>query len=172
MELFLTQHALSQGSLHYSLATLGYRKRNTYGVETFIPLRDLYHFASQFAAFNPVFCVISSHDLRQITTAIHINKEMMDFTPQNRGKWITPLPSTNRINNTRITHPILNLIATLPSMIQINNRGEGKEQYKRLCIRNGIKQNTKWHATKQEMTQQKKRISFTDALSFIVMRCD
>ena len=37
---------------------------------------------------------------------------------------------------------------------------------------NGRKQNTKWHETKQEMTQQKKRISFTDALSFIVMRCD
>ena len=35
-----------------------------------------------------------------------------------------------------------------------------------------MKQNTKWNTTKQEMTQQKKRISFTDALSFIVMRCD
>ena len=74
----------------------------------------------------------------------------MDFTPQNKGEWIV----------------------TLPSMIRINNRGEGKEQYKRLGSRNGIKQNTKWNATKQEMTQQKKRISFTDALSFIVMRCD
>ena len=38
--------------------------------------------------------------------------------------------------------------------------------------RDSMKQNTKWHATKQEMTQQKKRISFTDALSFIVIRCD
>jgi len=38
--------------------------------------------------------------------------------------------------------------------------------------RNDIKQNKKWHEIKQEMTQQKKRISFTDALSFIVMRCD
>ena len=37
---------------------------------------------------------------------------------------------------------------------------------------NGIKQNKKWHTTKQKMTQQKKRISFADALSFIVMRCD
>ncbi|WP_278526260.1 hypothetical protein, partial [Segatella salivae] len=63
-------------------------------------------------------------------------------------------------------------IATLPSTIRINNRGEGKEQYKRLGIRNDIKQNTKWQETKQEMTQQKKRISFTDALSFIFMRCD
>ena len=27
---------LTQGSLHYRLATLGYQKRNTYGVETFI----------------------------------------------------------------------------------------------------------------------------------------
>ena len=96
----------------------------------------------------------------------------MHFTPQNKGEWIVTLPSTNRLNNTRITHPILNLIVTSPSMIQINNRGEGKEQYKRLGSRNGIKQNKKWHATNQEMTQQKKRISFTDALSFIVMRCD
>ena len=38
--------------------------------------------------------------------------------------------------------------------------------------RNGMPQNTKWNETKQEMTQQKKRISFADALSFIVMRCD
>ena len=96
----------------------------------------------------------------------------MHFTPQNRGEWIVTLPSTNRLNNTRIIHPILNLIVTSPLMIRINNRGEGKEQYKWLGSRNGIKQNTKWNATKQEMTQQKKRISFTDALSFIVMRCD
>ena len=37
MALFPTQHTLTQGSLHYRLATLGYQKRNTYGVETFIP---------------------------------------------------------------------------------------------------------------------------------------
>jgi len=96
----------------------------------------------------------------------------MDFTPQNKGEWIVTLPSTNRIDNTRITHPILNLIVTSPSTNRINNRGERKEQYKRLGSRNGIKQNTKWNATKQEMTQQKKRISFTDALSFIFIRCD
>ena len=35
MALFPTNHALTQGSLHYRLATLGYRKRNTDGVETF-----------------------------------------------------------------------------------------------------------------------------------------
>jgi len=34
--LFPTNHMLTQGSLHYRLATLGYQKRNTYGVETFI----------------------------------------------------------------------------------------------------------------------------------------
>ena len=34
MALFHAQHTLSQGSLHYRLATLGYQKRNTYGVET------------------------------------------------------------------------------------------------------------------------------------------
>ena len=44
-----------------------------------------------------VFCIISSHDLRQITTATHANKETMDFTPQNRGKWITPLPFNKSI---------------------------------------------------------------------------
>jgi len=130
MALFPANHALSQGSLHYSLATLGYRKRNTYSVETFISLRDLYHFASQFASFYLVFCIISSHDLRQITTAIHINKEMMHFTPQNKGEWIATLPSTNRIDNTRIIHPILNLIVTFLSTNRINNRGKGKEQYK------------------------------------------
>lgn len=35
-----------------------------------------------------------------------------------------------------------------------------------------MQQNKKWNETNLEMTQQKKRISFTDALSFIVMRCD
>ena len=148
MALYPANHTLTQGSLHYHLATLGYRKRNTDGVETFISLRDLYHFASQFAAFYPVVCIISSHDLRQITTAIHANNEMMHFTPQNKGKWIVTLPLTNRLNNTRITHPILNLIITFLSTNRINNRGEGKEQYKRPGSRNGIKQNTKWNATK------------------------
>ena len=36
MPLFLANHTLTQGSLHYRLATLGYQKRNTYGVETYI----------------------------------------------------------------------------------------------------------------------------------------
>ena len=36
MALFPTQYTLTQGSLRYRLATLGYRKRNTYGVEIFI----------------------------------------------------------------------------------------------------------------------------------------
>ena len=36
MALFPTNHMLPQGSLHYRLATLGYRKRNTDGVDTFI----------------------------------------------------------------------------------------------------------------------------------------
>ncbi|ERJ99548.1 hypothetical protein [Segatella salivae] len=34
--LFPAQHTLTQGSLHYGLATLGYQRRNTYGVETCI----------------------------------------------------------------------------------------------------------------------------------------
>ena len=37
MALFPTNHTLTQGSLHYRLATLGYRKRNTYGVDMVIP---------------------------------------------------------------------------------------------------------------------------------------
>ena len=68
-----------------------------------------------------VFCIISSHDLRQIITATHANNEMMHFTPQNKGKWIAPLPPTNRINNTHIIHLILNLIAPLPSTNRLNN---------------------------------------------------
>ena len=36
MALFPTNHTLTQGSLHYRLATLGYQKRNTDGVETCI----------------------------------------------------------------------------------------------------------------------------------------
>ncbi len=37
MALFPTQYTLTQGSLHYRLATLGYQKRNTYGVDMVIP---------------------------------------------------------------------------------------------------------------------------------------
>ena len=37
MALFPTNYTLTQGSLHYRLATLGYRKRNTYGVDMVIP---------------------------------------------------------------------------------------------------------------------------------------
>ena len=36
MALFPIQHTLTQGSQHYRLATLGYQKHNTYGVEIFI----------------------------------------------------------------------------------------------------------------------------------------
>ena len=40
MALFPTNHTLTQGSLHYRLATLGYQKRNTYGVETCVSWCD------------------------------------------------------------------------------------------------------------------------------------
>ena len=40
MALFLTQHTQTQGSLHYRLATLGYQKRNTYGVDTCVSWCD------------------------------------------------------------------------------------------------------------------------------------
>ena len=36
MALFNTHHTLTQGNLHYRSATLGYQKRNTDGVETYI----------------------------------------------------------------------------------------------------------------------------------------
>ena len=36
MALFHAQYPLTQGSLHYRLATLGYQKRNTYGVDMYI----------------------------------------------------------------------------------------------------------------------------------------
>ena len=42
MPLFPAQHTLTQGSLNYCLATLGYQKRNTYGVETCIFRYDLF----------------------------------------------------------------------------------------------------------------------------------
>ena len=48
MALFPTNHTLTQGSLHYRLATLGYQKRNTYGVETFISYHDSHFFAPEF----------------------------------------------------------------------------------------------------------------------------
>ena len=42
MALFPTNHTLTQGSLHYRLATLGYQKHNTYGVDMYISQRVLY----------------------------------------------------------------------------------------------------------------------------------
>ena len=48
MALFPIQHALTQGSLHYRLATLGYQKRNTYGVEIFNPQHELRFLMSEF----------------------------------------------------------------------------------------------------------------------------
>ena len=44
MALFSTNHTLTQGSLHYRLATLGYQKQNPYGVRLSheLPLRPLF----------------------------------------------------------------------------------------------------------------------------------
>ncbi len=36
MALFHAQSTLPRGSLHYRLATLGYQKHNTYGVEMYL----------------------------------------------------------------------------------------------------------------------------------------
>ena len=45
MALFHAHHTLTQGSLHYRLATLVYQKRNTYGVETCIFRYDFFRFS-------------------------------------------------------------------------------------------------------------------------------
>ena len=50
MALLPTNHTLTQGSLHYRLATLGYRKRNTDGVETYISQYELRYLAPGFMA--------------------------------------------------------------------------------------------------------------------------
>ena len=46
MALFHAQYQLTQGSLHYRLATLGYQKRNTDGVEIFIFRYDFFRFTT------------------------------------------------------------------------------------------------------------------------------
>ena len=43
MALFPKQYTLTQGSLHYRLATLGYQKRNTYGIEKSVLIYYLWH---------------------------------------------------------------------------------------------------------------------------------
>jgi len=40
MALFHANHTLTRGSLHYRLATPGYQKHNTYGVETCVSWCD------------------------------------------------------------------------------------------------------------------------------------
>ena len=41
MALFHVHHTLTQGSLHYRLATLGYQRYNAYTVEKAVLLHDL-----------------------------------------------------------------------------------------------------------------------------------
>ena len=41
MALFHAHHTLTQGSLHYRLATLGYQRYNAYSVEKVVLLHDL-----------------------------------------------------------------------------------------------------------------------------------
>ena len=41
MALFHAQHTLTQGSLHYRLATLGYQRYNAYSVAKVVLLYDL-----------------------------------------------------------------------------------------------------------------------------------
>ena len=67
MVLFPANNLLTQGSLHYRLATLGYQKRNTYGVEEYYSSYNLRHFMQPSASFHRSICVISSHKTRLIT---------------------------------------------------------------------------------------------------------
>ena len=53
MALVHANHTLTQGSLHYRLATLGYQKRNTYGVETCILYHDSYYHAQNIWQIAP-----------------------------------------------------------------------------------------------------------------------
>ena len=46
MALFHAQYTLTQGSLHYRLATLGYQKRNTDGVEMYISRCNFFRFTT------------------------------------------------------------------------------------------------------------------------------
>ena len=74
MALFPTQNTLTQGSLHYRLAPLGYQKLNTYGVEEHNSSCNLRHFMLQTASFRDTICVISSHKTSLIElpfTSIH-----------------------------------------------------------------------------------------------------
>ena len=61
MALFPTQHTLTQGSLHYRLATLGYQKHNTYSVDTFFPEHGLRFLALEYM----VDCAEKAQHLRR-----------------------------------------------------------------------------------------------------------
>ena len=64
MALFPSKHTRTQGSLHYRLATQGYQKRNTYGVETFILYPCSHFLAFEFMAD----CAEKAQHLRRCST--------------------------------------------------------------------------------------------------------
>ena len=103
MALFPTQHTLTQGSLHYRLATLGYQKLNTYGVEEYNSSCNLRHFMLQTASFRDTICVILSHKTSLITrpfASIHFalyyqqccHLKLTLKRPPQFQRLITPLP--------------------------------------------------------------------------------
>ena len=63
MALLPIQHTLTQGSLHYRLATLGYQKRNTYGVGIYILHYDFYNFGSHMTSYSSLTCLPSFEPL-------------------------------------------------------------------------------------------------------------
>ena len=103
MVLFPANNLLTQGSLHYRLATLGYQKRDTYGVEEYYSSCNLRHFMQLSASFHRSICVISSHKTRLITrpfASIHFafyyqqccHLKLTLQRPPQFQRLITPLP--------------------------------------------------------------------------------
>ena len=75
MVLFPANNLLTQGRLHYRLATLGYQKRDTYGVEEYNSSYNLRHFMLQTTSFRDTICVISSHKTSLIELQLILEKE-------------------------------------------------------------------------------------------------
>ena len=66
MALFHANHTLTQGSLHYRLATLGYQKHNTYGVETYISRCDIFRLRHDSMAFHAEIIIIYDIDANNL----------------------------------------------------------------------------------------------------------
>ena len=63
--LFPTQHTLTQGSLHYRLATLGYKIRNAYSVDSNYLHAKMNRMTKQDVSKHNVICLILACNLSQ-----------------------------------------------------------------------------------------------------------